>query len=146
MVWDSHPLALGATPKQVYIDGISQIENPFVNEKPSTLQHAPKTPNFDKEAAAALKYEGLPPLMPHESESNIVIFSNVRSVHMKAGDRIREVFTTTTAESGLGVVIVEKGQVSCMGNALTCSAASFGPSTKRVDLYGGSISYALIHS
>ena len=28
VIWDSHPLALGATPRQIYIDGAHQLENP----------------------------------------------------------------------------------------------------------------------
>jgi len=82
-------------------------------------------------------------LMPHKSVCDVIIFSDVRSVHMKAGNEIREFFTTTV-ESGSGVVIVEKGQISCMGDALTCSTASFGSSVERIDLYGGSISPALV--
>ena len=35
VIWDSHPLALGATPRQVYIDGIPQLEKPQELNKPS---------------------------------------------------------------------------------------------------------------
>jgi hypothetical protein len=62
VAWDSHPLALGATPKQVWIDGISQIESPFSSQKPAAFQKPPATPDFDREAYEAIKYDGLPPL------------------------------------------------------------------------------------
>ena len=35
VIWDSHPLALGATPRQVYIDGIPQLEKSQELNKPS---------------------------------------------------------------------------------------------------------------
>ena len=50
VIWDSHPLALGATPIQVIIDGIPQLPARFVVEKPHSFQVVPKVPNFDKEA------------------------------------------------------------------------------------------------
>ena len=34
VIWDWHPLALGATPRQVYIDGIPQLEKPQELNKP----------------------------------------------------------------------------------------------------------------
>ena len=42
VIWDSHPLALGATPRQVYIDGIPQLENPQELTKLSKFQTLPK--------------------------------------------------------------------------------------------------------
>ncbi|KAG6828905.1 hypothetical protein H0H92_006356 [Tricholoma furcatifolium] len=62
VIWDSHPLALGATPVQVYIDGIAQLSDPQVLVKPDELQQAPKTPKWDREARQAVEYEGVPPL------------------------------------------------------------------------------------
>ncbi|KAJ8496327.1 hypothetical protein ONZ45_g12505 [Pleurotus djamor] len=56
VLWDSHPLALGATPIQVFIDGIPQLDNPFNVQKPASFQHSPKVPNFDDEAEAAIHY------------------------------------------------------------------------------------------
>jgi hypothetical protein len=73
VLWDTHPLALSATPIQVFIDGIPQLTNTTsvtrrLSEKPFTFQEAPKVPNFDKEAEETLKWEGLPPLLPKEWE------------------------------------------------------------------------------
>ncbi|KAG6372339.1 carbohydrate esterase family 9 protein [Boletus reticuloceps] len=76
VIWDSHPLALGATPKQVWIDGIAQIENPYVSEKPITFQTLPTTPDFEEQAKAAIKYQGLPPLTPSRAKADTVVFTN----------------------------------------------------------------------
>ncbi|KAF8750742.1 Carbohydrate esterase family 9 protein [Rhizoctonia solani] len=37
VIWDSHPLSLGATPQQVYIDGSPQLDEPFVLGLPELL-------------------------------------------------------------------------------------------------------------
>jgi imidazolonepropionase-like amidohydrolase len=58
VLWDSHPLSLGATPSQVFIDGIPQLEGMKL-EKPAALQAAPKTPKFSKEAKLAVKVNNI---------------------------------------------------------------------------------------
>lgn len=139
VLWDSHPLALGATPKQVFIDGIAQIATPYVNPKPASFQTVPKTPDFSREAEDALKYEGLPPLVPMRCKSDLVFFTNVSSVFVKHGDGIREAFSASEA-SGSGNVVVEKGEIICMGDASTCSVTKYDSNIQHVDLEGGSIS------
>ena len=138
VLWDSHPLALGATPKQVFIDGIAQLTTPHVNPtKPASFQTVPQTPDFGEEAKNAVKYEGLPPLAPRQSNSDLVIFTNVSSVFVKQGDNIQEAFSIS--EAGVsGDVVVEKGEIICMGS---CSVAEHASDIQRVDLEGGSISY-----
>ncbi|KAH8116655.1 composite domain of metallo-dependent hydrolase [Phellopilus nigrolimitatus] len=96
VVWDSHPLALGATPKQ----------------------KVPKTPNFDDEAADAVKYDGLPPLAPEKSIAGTVVFLNVKRKR--------------------------RGKVACMGNQSTCASFLEAPGCHVVDLKGGAISPGLI--
>ncbi|TFK44767.1 carbohydrate esterase family 9 protein [Crucibulum laeve] len=142
VLWDSHPLALGATPKQVYIDGIAQIKEPFVSKKDSFSQRAPKTPNFDKEASDAVKYDGLPPLEPEKVKSDIVIFTNVSSVHVKRGYEVQEVFSSLNYGKA-GVVAIENGEIVCMSGSEPC-ALHLDSNAQRIDLEGGSISPALV--
>ncbi|KAI0305776.1 carbohydrate esterase family 9 protein [Multifurca ochricompacta] len=145
VVWDSHPLALGATPSQVYIDGISQLELPYVVDKPNSLQNVPKVPNFDREATAAIEYEGLPPLLPDESYVGDVLFKNVKNFFVP-GDRIRDVFATQNIDSG--VVMVRNGSIACSGSETSCSIAELadgrGRHVRIIDLKGGSISPSLV--
>lgn len=136
VVWDSHPLALGATPKLVFIDGIAQLEKPFSVTKPVGSQQAPLTPNFDKETKAAIRYEGLPPLEPTKAGSDIVLFTNVGSIHIRHNDTIREVSLTAQGLT-TGDVVVENGIVTCTG---LCSVPSGAKGVERVNLEGGSIS------
>ena len=77
VIWDSHPLALGATPIQVFIDGISQLQNPEIVTKSAEFQVAPCTPDFARETAEAIAYDGLPPIAPEKTKTGTFIFTNV---------------------------------------------------------------------
>ncbi|KAH7888764.1 composite domain of metallo-dependent hydrolase [Phlebopus sp. FC_14] len=122
VLWDSHPLALGATPEQVWIDGIPQFDDPQVSKKPLSFQTVPSVPDFDKEAAAAVHYDGLPPLLTTKAKSDTVLLYN------------------TT-----GVVVLNNGEIDCYGSYANCIAplGSLEP-FEWADLQGGSISPGLI--
>jgi hypothetical protein len=133
-LWDSHPLALGATPVQVYIDGIPQLESPHVVHKPRSFQRLPNVPTFDKEATEAVKYEGLPPLEPKRADFNIVVFENVKSVFLPTAEGIHNVFSASNEK--FGVVVVRNGSILCSGMQASC-LMSKGPETIHVlDLKG----------
>jgi chemotaxis methyl-accepting protein methylase len=107
--------------------------------KPKSAQHAPTAPNFDKEIADAIKYEGLPPLEPQPAKSDVVVFRNVGTIFLKnpATRRVNEVFTSASAG---GVVVVEKGRIVCSGTQAACPAALSRSDALHLDLEGGSIS------
>ena len=126
-------MALGATPKQVYIDGIAQFDKPFAVEKSKDLQRVPGPPNFDKEAEEALKHDGLPPLTP-KAHSGTVIFTNLSSIYVRRGHDIIEVLSATQDEKA--TVVVQNGVVTCTRN---CSPTSVSLSTRQINLEGGSI-------
>ena len=139
VIWDSHPLSLGATPKQVYIDGIAQLKNPYTNQKPSSLQRAPKAPDFTKEAEEAMKWDGLPPLEVKRSTSNVIVFRNVSSVSVKDGYKVQEIFTAASSQA-LGTIVVEDGKVICAGSPDCGVLIQMDERVRFVDLEGGSIS------
>ncbi|KAF9501563.1 carbohydrate esterase family 9 protein [Pleurotus eryngii] len=145
VLWDSHPLALGATPVQVFIDGIPQLSSPHVNTKHASFQHPPKVPNFDKEVKQALKYEGLQPLEPTASTHDVVVFTNVKDVFTAHASGIMKSFSASH-EDGLGVVVVRGGKIECSGQRATCFANGNIDSLEAdvVDLEGGSISPGLL--
>ncbi|CAK5281395.1 unnamed protein product [Mycena citricolor] len=135
VVWDSHPLVLGAIPEQVYIDGIPQIDTPFLSPKSEALQQAPKTPNWDKETAETLASDGLPPLEGRLT-SGPVKFIGVKSLWRKDANG-------TWAEHVAGdessfSVIVEDGKVVSQ-----CSSACALDAETVVDLEGGSLAPGL---
>jgi imidazolonepropionase-like amidohydrolase len=143
VVWDSHPLALGATPAQVYIDGISQIKNPISIHKPSTFQVLPRTPNYDEERAKTLKYDGLPPLEPTCPDFEAVLFTNVSSVYVKNAYSVSSAFMATTSADYM-TVLAHRGKIQLCGNDLLGCASAKVAGARQIDLQGGSISPALV--
>lgn len=144
VVWDSHPLALGATPAQVFIDGISQLDAPHVVPKPEAFQELPKVPNFDREAEEAVVFEGLPPLLPEMTLTDIVLFTNVNSVILPRRGNLAEVYSAPGDQ--VGVVVVRNGDITCYGAEVTCTLDDLteGERVRVVDLQGGSISPGLL--
>ena len=148
VLWDSHPLALGATPKQVIIDGILQFPHVHSSQKPASHQRAPSTPNFDRETADTLKYEGLPPLKskPHYG---IVAFTNVSRLWVDDSNGSvsnlfsRHAMTSSDADVS-GVAIVSGGHLICSGVSGACEQYLAG-NAHIIDLHGGAIQPGLVN-
>jgi len=147
-VFDSHPLALGATPKQVYIDGIPQLKSPFSVQKPKDLQKAPKVPNFDKEAEDAIKYEGLPPLLTEKNRlTGDVLFKNIKNVYMPVRSKIdhsRLFSVVFGGEKAPPSVLVQKGRITCMGWCAQEEVMARTENVTIIDLEGGALSPGLV--
>ncbi|KIJ15978.1 hypothetical protein PAXINDRAFT_99322 [Paxillus involutus ATCC 200175] len=141
VIWDSHPLALGATPMQVFIDGIPQLEVSFASKKDES-QAAPVTPNFDEEAKAAVEYVGLPPLKPTQITSGGVLFRNVSSMWRRDEYGVHPVFQARSAADE-GTVLVENGEITCVGSMGSCNSW-VDEGLHVVNLEGGSITPALV--
>lgn len=148
VLWDSHPLALGATPQQVWIDGVPQLAAPHTADKPAHFQRLPQTPNFDKEAKEALKYEGLPPLGPKASVSHTVVFANASTVFLRDAEGttgIKQIVPADSPDAPLSIV-VKGGKIVCAGSATSACALSVlqdSAKVEYVDLEGGSIAPGL---
>ncbi|KAJ7273060.1 hypothetical protein C8J57DRAFT_1316535 [Mycena rebaudengoi] len=141
VVWDSHPLALGATPSQVFIDGIPQFPSPYVSEKPASHQHAPKTPNWDQERQAAVEFDGLPPLEAPRPTTGTVVFRNVSSFWTR-GNKDDAGSASIPIVRPAGNVVVENGVVVWSGPDAELIDLDSGALV--VDLQGGSICPALV--
>jgi hypothetical protein len=146
VVWDSHPLSIGATPVQVYIDGIEQLKNPHALSKPNHLQSVPNTPNWDKEANATVNNNGLPPLRGQRTE--LGARSRIRFVGLKnvwINDQDGHVHTLYDEDdkkrADVSVVVAEGSVQFCAKDE---SAGACGDShAKVIDLHGGSIAPGL---
>jgi imidazolonepropionase-like amidohydrolase len=156
VLWDSHPLHLGATPLQVWIDGIQQIPSPSkaagqeayvaveqTKEDPKR-RDLPEVPNWDEERKMAVQCEGLPPL-EGQRESGKVVFHNVKEVWTRETDgTIEESFNASSdpgdGDTELGMVVVDEGRIICVGSAAACLPTSALHTYTSVDLHGGSIS------
>ncbi|KAF9782828.1 carbohydrate esterase family 9 protein [Thelephora terrestris] len=145
VVWDRHPLSLGATPNQVFIDGIAQFDRPHTIAKPVSALKAPKTPDFSQEVTAAIEYEGLPPLREKESTPQTILFTNLTNAWIRTGNKVHTIFndlTSATERARHGVIGVRGGNIVCV-SAEQCEA--FGSLVSRiVDLEGGAIQPGLV--
>jgi len=147
VMWDSHPLRLGATPTHVWVDGLLQIPVPRNKHHPVQVgahkdgeqwRRVPKAPNWDKERNETVLWDGLPPL--EGSKRDHVVFMNVKKIWKRGpGGKIMDVLEDDTPGNGV-TVIVEGGKISCLGN--TCVSTSREATT--VDLKGGSIAAGLM--
>ncbi|KAF9258507.1 carbohydrate esterase family 9 protein [Marasmius fiardii PR-910] len=145
IIWDSHPLALGSTPRQVFIDGIPQIHhvpskplrphhpklNMTIYPDPWKPQTAPATPSFNEETQAAVAFDGLPPLEAKKELKGTVVFSNAKSVYLRVDGKVVDVLKRTgphpvppqpTRSVGEVVnrregakVVVRDGEIICIG-------------------------------
>ncbi|KZT29292.1 hypothetical protein NEOLEDRAFT_1085063 [Neolentinus lepideus HHB14362 ss-1] len=143
VLWDSHPLHLGATPVQVWIDGIKQLPEDVqvgTGKDDVAWKEVPRVPDWSKERNATWNWDGLPPLKGR-NELGLVVFTNVRTVWTKDNEgEIKEMFAITGEKEELGTVIVQSGKIVCAGSVLSCSENfnSFDPH-EVLDLRGGSI-------
>jgi hypothetical protein len=142
VIWDSHPLALGAMPLQVFIDGVPQLQQSY-RKKGEDKQTAPVTPNFDDEAKSAVEFVGLPPLEATPITSGAVLFRNISSMWQRDASGVHSVFQARSADDE-GVVLVERGEIICAGLAETCDSFVSGDQLKVINLEGGSITPALV--
>jgi len=156
VLWDSHPLRLGATPQRVWVDGALQIprthgaavdvgrgkEDPGWDERPAV-------PDWRRERERAVEWEGLPPLdVAEDVERGRVVFHNVSAVYVRGRDAqglpvVRAQFMEGAGAGG--VVMVERGTVVCAAaRAAVCVGLADVPPERTVDLHGGMLAPALI--
>lgn len=128
----------------MFIDGIPQLDDPYVIPKPEAFQDLPKVPNFDREAEEAVVFEGLPPLLPKRALTEIVLFTNVNSIILPQRGDPAEVYSSLGDE--VGVVVVQNGDIICYGAEITCALDDLteGERVRVVDLQGGTISPGLL--
>jgi hypothetical protein len=154
VLWDSHPLRLGATPVNVWIDGIMQIPVPSKmggegkavigkDKEGPEWRKVPEVPNWDIEREKAVQWEGLPPL-DGRKEIGKVVFRNVKEVWTRGKDGAIEEAFSASSELGRGMatVVVENGKIVCVGSAETCTEST--DASDDVDLHAGSISPGLM--
>ncbi|KAF9476425.1 hypothetical protein BDN70DRAFT_882471 [Pholiota conissans] len=150
VIWDSHPLALGATPVQVYVDGIAQLTKPFPLDKPASFQVLPEVPNFDKEKNETVKWEGVPPLTNRKVSGRVQI-TGVKSLigfdEMSPEGALEVIFDdadTDLVYPDGRTVVIEDGKIVCIQRAVDdCTSAVGAQFDEVIDLRGGGIAPGL---
>ena len=154
VLWDTHPLQLGATPINVWIDGV--LEVPVAVEKGGSehrvpvgkgkehpdWQEAPEVPDWDKQRRKAIEWEGLPPLGGIQAHDTI-LFTNVSELWVRHPEYgIVQQFNAEEFDPRDQVVVVNSGKVTCVGPADSCSEF-VSSNQKTTNLRGGTISPGL---
>ncbi|KAL8330256.1 hypothetical protein RB593_001322 [Gaeumannomyces tritici] len=121
VVWDSDPLSVGATPSQVWIDGVAQFEDPVELEKPLK---GPISPDLS-----------LSETPEAEVKAKNVIFTGITSVTL-SGSRGDDSSSEETLAEPVNM-IVSDGRVTCVGPCVAelAQAAAF----KTVKLRSGHV-------
>lgn len=149
VIWDSHPLNLGATPAQVFIDGIPQLKDPHILHKRRGLQRSPPTPNFDREARETVEYDGLPPLRGRHRFVNgeIIKLVNVSIVWITDDANNDSPLFDESVPGASHDVFLQNGEVICITKTDPLCDSGGDLSTQAVheiDLQGGALLPGLV--
>ncbi|CAG8484063.1 3339_t:CDS:2 [Funneliformis caledonium] len=121
VVWDSHPLSLGATPLEVYIDGIPQFGTPN-----SVLSGKSKCSKGSSAQNEPVKEKG------NERTASSVVINNIGKIFVDK-DTILEPNNNSSVKDENISMIIKDGLVECIGNC----AISNHNSSEMIDLNGG---------
>lgn len=130
---------------------------PYVISKPESFQLEPRTPNFDHEAAEAVKWEGLPPISPTSDNLSegkaTTVFYNVSLVALGVASGIVDMPTSTEFANASGYVMVVGGTVVCADAESVCkpllettleSSRHLFENVSFINLKGGAVSSGLL--
>lgn len=120
-VWDAHPLEVGATPLQVFVDGQPQLDNDVV--KKSTGQvFDEKLPSTAAQVSPTMRAEGTKDLKASCAKANgvaNVIITGIKKTFVDNNSRL----AAKDSGSDSLELIIKNGEVACFGAEDTCQKA-----------------------
>ncbi|EJD52256.1 hypothetical protein AURDEDRAFT_83286 [Auricularia subglabra TFB-10046 SS5] len=117
VVWDAHPLAIGATPLQVFVDGIAQLESKVVKESlGETFVDAPKTKPVAPKMRAEVDAKARALFCQNAKKADSFIINGITKSFLKTG-------TQRTAFRGNLTLVVSDGAIACLDTAERCASA-----------------------
>lgn len=151
VLWDRHPLHLGATPMQVFVDGEAQLTQPTPSGADVTRskpQSRPRQPDYSVELARVQAMEpviiedralAFPSVNQHVQQA---VLYNVRQYFHRKTDAEGTRIVAETFEEGDGVLVYSEGSLVCVGTRDCLGFAS--EHARRVDLHNGVVIPGLI--
>ncbi|KAI1861014.1 hypothetical protein JX265_009633 [Neoarthrinium moseri] len=121
VVWDSHPLSVGATPQQVFIDGVPTLDSKIVYESTGysmeTSSERPDSPEPIMRLRKSQKESGeFCALAKRKSQSFVI--SGIRKSFL---DHYSDVAASVSVSGNDNLtLVVERGEISCLGMAEAC--------------------------
>lgn len=148
VLWDRHPLQLGATPTAVYVDGLRQLGAMHASaanvDHKLRPHHAPAKADYDAEIArvrdsAEMISRGIELAFPSASGTlTSAVLHNISRVFVRDGTSIR----TRAFDNNEGVLVYADGKVVCLG-AEHCWG-DVDADVPRVDIQGGVVTPGLV--
>ncbi|KAK7935443.1 carbohydrate esterase family 9 [Apiospora marii] len=126
VVWDSHPLSIGATPQQVFIDGVATLKSDDVEHATGSSMEAHATPSAPSD---------MPQMRVRKSEREAESFCTSAKKESQSFviQGIRKSFLDNYPQLSSGVsppgeaenltLVINEGQLSCLGTQHTCETA-----------------------
>ncbi|KAH7066491.1 hypothetical protein FB567DRAFT_542242 [Paraphoma chrysanthemicola] len=136
-VWDSHPLAVGATPLQVWIDGRNVLDADQRLEKTATtaIPSNLAVPGVHAVASKVYKHDVCTRV---KSVDDILVFTGIKDAFL------HDVLFDTTGADNDHVVVVSAGKVICFDRLSVCDAAHKLSNATNIPLRNGYITAGLI--
>jgi hypothetical protein len=110
VIWDSHPLALGATPIQVFIDGVPIFDEETAEKKlhaKPERQEIPKSREFDEIEALTGEVES------EEMNQKEFVATGIRKAYLRRGNGL-EVLSSTSESL---TMVVRGGRIECLSTS-----------------------------
>ncbi|KAH7904323.1 hypothetical protein BJ138DRAFT_1119528 [Hygrophoropsis aurantiaca] len=128
-------------PKQVWIDGIPQLESPYVSEKPASVRRPPlpRTPTKKPQQRSHMTASQDPTARPGEVQVRLCRTRKYQQFFARTGGAIQQVYSATDSLGGVvvvkdGVFVWHGAHSNCLSDLATAGDAEW------IDLEGGSIS------
>lgn len=156
VVWDSHPLSIGATPKQVFIDGVATLDPAKVEASSAHVVVAQGVDAHTGRGKPAMRAT-----VAHDEREELCSRSRdqgrgfvINGITRSFLDEFPELLTTNaggaTSQDNLTMVIAD-GKVACLGTGADCRAAATqlrgshdGEHVTTIELQNGHLSRGLI--
>ncbi|EHK48366.1 carbohydrate esterase family 9 protein [Trichoderma atroviride IMI 206040] len=126
VVWDSHPLSIGATPLQVFIDGRAQLDESQVKESMDTSFTAARAEDSNVSFEPQMRYE------VSDAQREQTCSQAYEAGQSFVIDGIQKAFVDNYPELAASAaqadneplkLVVEDGEISCFGAAASCTEA-----------------------
>lgn len=107
-------------------------------------QQTPRVPAWDAERAAAVAWEGLPPLGAKTAVAGKVVLRNVAEVWVRGEEGVHQRWAAPPGERP-GTVVLAHGAIACVGAQGWClDGADTGAVDAELDLAGGAVGPGLM--
>ncbi|KAK8034743.1 carbohydrate esterase family 9 [Apiospora rasikravindrae] len=126
VVWDSHPLSIGATPQQVFIDGVATLKSEDVEKATGSSMEAHVAPSASVDAPRMRmrksEVEAKDFCTSAKTGSRSFVIQGIRKSFLDNYPQLSK-SVSPSGKSGNLTLVIDKGQLSCLDTYDTCKTA-----------------------